>query len=613
MAYQALARTYRPQAFGEVIGQDHVTRTLKNAIESGKVAQAYLFSGPRGVGKTTTARILAKALNCEKGPTANPCNKCNSCVEITGNSSLDVQEIDGASNRGIDDIRALRENVKFMPASARHKVYIIDEVHQITKDAFNALLKTLEEPPEHVVFIMATTEPEKMLATILSRCQRFSFKLVTHRDIYEHLKRIALQEKVKLTDDAFNLIAACGQGSIRDAMSILDQVVSFAGKKEVKKEDVVYILGIIPEEELAGFSDLVSANKIKEALKSIDGMVEKGYDVHQFVSDLRNHFRNMLVVKAVGNDPELLAMSEDSRKALAERAGKFRSDNLLRIIDELSRMHEKMKWSEQPRAILEVGVFRLCQPWVSIEEIIEKIAGLEGNPGTAAEDDDEEDDDDSNPGQVHESGVKAGQEPAKPAGPDKSAEQDKPAEPVEPVQKQEPVEPVQKQEQAAPAGGEPAAEKKVEKKEPGDIQSEGYKGNNKWEKFLDTVRVKSPMIYNSLKKGYFNRIEDDYLYITFHNKNKFNKGAVERKKEILKEMVKEAFGKYLGIRLDLTDNVPERGVETIPDPEEFEEEDDLMTDDLYKDIKKTDPVVSKVLHVFRGSKIIKVRKKKQKD
>ncbi len=622
MAYQALARTYRPQTFEEVVGQEHVTRTLKNAIEGGKISHAFLFSGPRGIGKTTTARILAKALNCEKGPAANPCNKCNNCKEVTGGSAMDVQEIDGASNRGIDDIRALRENVKYMPTSAKYKIYIIDEVHQITKEGFNALLKTLEEPPAHVIFMMATTEPEKIPATILSRCQRFSFKLVTQKKIYEHLKFLAGKEKAVIADDALNLVASCGNGSVRDAMSILDQVISFAGKKKIKKEDVIYILGIIPEEELVKFSDFIVENKIKQALALIDEIIEKGYDIHQFVSDTRAHFRNLLVVKAAGKDPELLGVSSDSMELLFEKSKKFRRDNLIRIIDDLGRMHERMKWSEQPRTIFEVGVFRLCRQYVSIDEILEKIAEFEGGIAGC---------DEGILAKNEESLVPRGkEEEAEPAteakaNVERQAVTDKGAGNREPrKERDKPRSTGQEAAEEGKANGEDnseqqAADKEIKKekeeKTKQTIESEDdvsetseYQDDGKWKEFMTEVKNSSPMLYESLVKGSLERIEDGIVYIVFHSRNKFNKGATERKKDMIVDMVSKVYGRKLGVRFLLSDKAPIKSSEPIPDSDDYEDEEPV-TEELYEDIKESEPVVKKVLEVFNG-KITKRKRRK---
>ena len=304
MSYIVFARKYRPQAFDEVIGQSHITTTLANAIAQNRVAHAYIFAGPRGVGKTTTARIFAKALNCEKGPTANPCNKCPSCLEITQGSSLDILEIDGASNRGIDEIRNLRENVKFAPSKGHFKVYIIDEVHMLTIDAFNALLKTLEEPPAHVKFIFATTQAHKVPPTILSRCQRFDFRRISIKDIVESLKAIAKKEGLKVPDDVLILMAKHSDGSMRDAQVVLDQISSFAEGK-ISLEDASKILGAVSDDILFSLAESIKSKAALKALKIIDDLVNEGKDVAQIVLYFIEHFRDLLVAK-INKDPSKL-------------------------------------------------------------------------------------------------------------------------------------------------------------------------------------------------------------------------------------------------------------------------------------------------------------------
>ena len=282
MSYIVFARKYRPQAFEEVVGQSHITTTLENAIAQDRVAHAYIFAGPRGVGKTTTARIFAKALNCEKGPTADPCNKCPSCLEITQGSSLDILEIDGASNRGIDEIRNLRENVKFSPSKGRFKVYIIDEVHMLTSEAFNALLKTLEEPPKHVKFIFATTQAHKVPPTILSRCQRFDFRRISIKDIVDSLKAIAKKEDLKVDDDVLILMAKHSDGSMRDAQVVLDQISSFADGR-ISLEDASKILGAVSDDILFSLAESIKSKDSLKALKIIDDLANEGKDVAQIV------------------------------------------------------------------------------------------------------------------------------------------------------------------------------------------------------------------------------------------------------------------------------------------------------------------------------------------
>lgn len=372
MAYLVLARKYRPQKFEDLIGQEPIAKTLKNALSSGKTAHAYLFSGPRGVGKTTTARIFAKALNCQKGPTQEPCGECQNCKEITRGSSLDVLEIDGASNRGIDDIRTLRENVKFTPANSKYKIYIIDEAHQITTDAFNALLKTLEEPPPHVIFMLATTEPQRIPLTILSRCQRYRFRMIPFDNIFRYLSKIAKCEGFKIADDALNLMVKAAAGSLRDGLSVMDQIASFSGD-EIKIQDVQYVLGYLPRELMDAFLEALVNRNTKSALEQVGVVSEEGYDLYQFGSDLREYFRKLLIV-ASGNEPQ--DESQENIVRLKTLSKKFGMPGLIRNMRLLSRCLDEMKWSEHQRLVLELYTVRLAESYVDLKELAAQLDSL---------------------------------------------------------------------------------------------------------------------------------------------------------------------------------------------------------------------------------------------
>ena len=363
--------------FDQMIGQKHVVQTLMNAIKNNRVAQAYIFSGMRGVGKTTTARILAKALNCQNGPTHDPCNKCEFCKEINEDRSVDVLEIDGASNRGIDEVRSLREGVKYKPIRSRYKVIIIDEVHMLTREAFNALLKTLEEPPPHTIFIFATTEFHKVPATIISRCQHFEFKKISQKDIINHLLDITKEENITISAYGLNMIAESADGSLRDAQSLLDQAVSYSGEN-ISDEDLKEILGSISREVLFDFSSAILGEEPERVFPLVEGIIEKGYDLRFFYKELIKHFRNLLLVKSVKNPKELLALSEEDISALAQETEKSSAENFLRYLVALQQGEQGLRFSSHPRIYLEALLVKLChfKKIVPLETIIQDIESL---------------------------------------------------------------------------------------------------------------------------------------------------------------------------------------------------------------------------------------------
>src|SRR3989442_998958 len=332
--YQVIARKFRPQVFEDVVGQKPIVQTLQNAIQVERIGHAYLFSGPRGVGKTTTARILAKGMNCEQGPTIIPCNVCPSCQEIASGKSIDVFEIDAASNTGVDNIRELRENAKYAAARSRYKIFIIDEVHMLSTSAFNALLKILEEPPPHVVFIMATTERHKLPATILSRCQQFIFRTISAAEIQAHLRKIADREGVKIDDRSLTYIVKASEGSMRDAQSLLDQIISFSGQ-EVVDEDVRDVLGFIPAEILDRTLDALAERNSKALLENAGIVVDQGLNLKQYVREFISKVRDVLILK-LGLHEKILGNAEEKR-ALAARAERFSEQDLIRFFDMLIR------------------------------------------------------------------------------------------------------------------------------------------------------------------------------------------------------------------------------------------------------------------------------------
>ncbi len=379
MSYLVLARKWRPGSFEDVVGQEHVTRTLTNAIKSERVAHAYLFTGSRGVGKTSAARIFAKALNCEKGPTPEPCNDCLICREISGGSSVDVHEIDGASNTSVEDIRDLKEGINYLPSSCRKKIYIIDEVHMLSNNAFNALLKTLEEPPAHVVFIFATTEPHKIPGTILSRCQRFDFKRIPVKLIYGRLKEIARDEGVSVSDRGLMMIAREADGGMRDAQSLLDQVISFAGEK-ISDEDLIDVLGVIDRALIHETAEAVISRDGRRVIEIIDRLFSYGWDVKEFGRELLEYFRNLAVVKATYADPSLVDATPDEMEMMKRAADPLSAGDLHLYFDMMAKGMEDVMRSFHPKISLEMLLLKMATlgSLRNIEELIGALGGASG-------------------------------------------------------------------------------------------------------------------------------------------------------------------------------------------------------------------------------------------
>ena len=360
MDYQVSARKYRPGTFDDVVGQSHVVQTLMNAVDTKRIAHAYLFSGTRGVGKTTVARILAKALNCEQGPTGHPCNTCVNCVEITQGTSVDVMEIDGASNTSVDDVREIRENVKFSPFRGHYRVYIIDEVHMLSNSAFNALLKTLEEPPSHVVFIFATTEIHKIPATIMSRCQHYNFRRIARQEIIDRLRHVAMQDGMTIEDRSFTALARASEGSMRDGLSLLDQAVAFGGKT-IAHADLEVLLGAVPQELVQGMSAAILSQNSPAALAVLANLLDQGHDLKAFCSDVVELLRNLLVASVVPAGPELRGLieaTEEDIQQLAVEAKKLTPEQLQELLTIFSQAEDSLRYSAHPRFVLETAAVR---------------------------------------------------------------------------------------------------------------------------------------------------------------------------------------------------------------------------------------------------------------
>jgi DNA polymerase-3 subunit gamma/tau len=385
VSFEVFARKYRPQTFDDLVGQAHVSRTLQNAVAQNRLAHAYLFVGPRGIGKTSTARILAKSLNCVKGPTVTPCGECDNCREIAGGNSLDVIEIDGASNNSVEDVRQLRENVRYAPAKGRYKIYLIDEVHMLSPAAFNALLKTLEEPPEHVKFIFATTEPQKVLPTILSRCQRFDLHRIPANLIAKHLQFIAGKEKITLEPAAAHAIARGAEGGLRDAESMLDQLVAFCGEK-ISESDVLDVFGFTSEQTVVDLTGRILRGETPGAIDLLHQQSDAGKDMMRLMSDLIAYLRDLLVFKA---KPDALKedVEPDVQTSLAAHAELVTTDRLLELIDQFAAAEGRMKWVPNKKLHFEVAIIKAIQSLgqATLDEVIEKLGELRDGKSVAAD------------------------------------------------------------------------------------------------------------------------------------------------------------------------------------------------------------------------------------
>ena len=503
MSYIVLARKYRPQRLEEVIGQDHVSKTLRNALSENRIAHAYLFSGPRGVGKTTMARILAKALNCKDPKDLEPCGECSNCKEIAYGTSVDVQEIDAASNRGIDDMRTLRENVKFAPAASKYKVYIIDEAHQITNEGFNALLKTLEEPPSHVVFILATTEAHKMPITILSRCQRYRFRLLSSKEIIAHLETIVKSEKFSIDTEALQIITAASGGSARDALSLLDQAVSSVSGK-VTAKDVQNLLGFSPKEIIADISGYLSKEDSSGILTTVKNVTEQGFNLLQFGRDLRDYLRNILLYKV---NPDIVEATSDEKKLFESQKGYFSEAWLIRSGHLISKALDEMRWNDNPRIILELYLLRMAQPYLNAKELFDRLDKLEKNAGVV-------------PDTVERT--------PKSVSPDTAA----PAEYKLSEKKQENA--VSEKPSSNGVKYEAAA-------------SQDFQGV--WQEFVGVVNSSRPLIGSFLTNAFLKEFSDNALVIGVQNK--FEENGLKSNASFIEEYIKTKLGKSIPVKVSL--------------------------------------------------------------
>jgi DNA polymerase-3 subunit gamma/tau len=514
MSYLVLARKYRPMFFDEVVGQQHVTKTLQNAISQNRIANAYLFSGPRGVGKTTVARLLAKALNCEQGPTINPCNQCSSCIEINESRSLDVFEIDGASNRGIDEVRNLREGLRYSPNPGKHRIYIIDEVHMLTNEAFNALLKTLEEPPTRVLFIFATTEAHKVPATILSRCQRFDYKRITTRSIIEQLKSLCQQEHIEIDDESLRLIANKADGGMRDSESILDQIIAFAGMK-ICAQDVATLLGIINQELFFKVSDLIKKGDVQGGIDLASQIFTEGYDFNEFLFGLAEHFRNFLVAKTTGKAQELDVSEIHAQRYLTER-DIFEIEDLLRLIKIASDAENLIRRSNNARLHLEVAIVKMIKlnKSMQLSQLLNELEELKKKPNF------------SNPASNNYS-------PGPIASTSKTHEP-----PTVFGSFKQTAAALDKTKEKVSAGADEPKKNSISLAEIED----------RWLAIIDEVKKKKIALGSFLSEGWPTRIEENILEITFGANNGFHISSIEKNKEMVQTIIFEILGVRLRIR-----------------------------------------------------------------
>lgn len=561
MGYLSLYRKWRPQTFDDLVGQPMVVRTLKNALLNNRIAHAYLFCGPRGTGKTSAAKVFAKALNCAENPTDQPCNQCFSCQQINSGRSVDVMEMDAASNRRIDEIRDLREKVNFSPSEGSYKVYIIDEVHMLTKEAFNALLKTLEEPPQNVVFILATTEPHKVISTIKSRCQRFDFGLFSISDLIARMRYICTQEGIEITEQAEILIARAAQGGMRDAISILDQAIAFGGDR-VTADDVVTILGKVDQQILAEFVKIIAQHDTESGLILINQIANQGKDLHQFVKDLLYHLRDLLLIKECGLENMVLELPKKLLTDLSGQAEKLALRDLIRCLEILSETEQKLKFASQPRLMLEMAIIKLISPKLdtSLTNIVTRLANLEENEHEPISDQTNQTKEISN----------------------SFFDQSDP-------QKSE------------------SDEINVEERLPVNISEEEMKKH--WESTLEFLNnyKETRQLRAFCLQGQPAAVIDNTLFIAFPESSTFHKTNAAKGSHILTKAWKKVTGQKIQIRCIFEDEKPNLESPAEKTILKTTEAGDLVSSQEIDDVE-SDPIVQKALKIF-GGKVIRVEKK----
>ena len=534
MSYLVLARKWRPQTFDQVVGQEHVTRTLQNAIQSGRIAHAFLFTGPRGVGKTTIARLLAKALNCESGPTPQPCNSCSNCTEITAGSAIDVLEIDGASHTGVDHARDITEGVQYRPAKSRFRVVIIDEVHMLSNAAFNALLKTLEEPPAHVKFIFATTEVQKILATIVSRCQRYDFKRIVLRDLLTQLIALAEHEHFACDEVGLSLIAREADGSLRDAESLLEQVVTW-GDGQVNAETVREALGVADRQVLFRIVDAILSHDPAEVLRVAGDLYEYGYDPRRLCRDLLEHFHHLVIAKVCADPAVLSDLPDHEIKAVQDQAAKPSLEDLQRLFSLLLGAEEEINRTAYPQLAVEMSLVKLASqpPVVPIDEALAQLQALRRQLGTPS------------PGHAQIQALRPSQAPAQPPAP-------KPSRPNPP--------PPAPPESAAPSAAPDSPPSPTPAKATPDLQSvppsqPSDTGQEAWERLLAAVQKNKLSLFFALKAGQLHDLGQTVLTIGVNKEPYFKELTRKENRTLLEEAAGRVFGRPL--RVEVTkDSLP---------------------------------------------------------